>query len=115
MTGYRGRFRTEQILEVACPVCAAAPGRFCDRKGDRLSRQGKALAASGTPPSHTERMWLRQGHAEDEFPALRAGIKPGNYPAKGRDRRERELWPEDLAHMRTPPKPGTARASGYGI
>lgn len=70
---YRGdRFKTEQILEVSCPKCGAGHGQWCDRSRDRLKRRGAALRAQGTPPSHQERMWARQGHDESEFPALLA-------------------------------------------
>lgn len=102
-------FRAEQILEVPCPKCGAGAHQFCNRRRDKLSRQGKALAAAGTPPSHQERMWLRQGHSEEEFPALRAGIQPGDYPARGVNGGQGSLFD------RTIPKPGTARASGYGL
>lgn len=104
------RFRAEEILEVACPKCGVAPGRFCNRRGDKLSKQGKVLAASGTPPSHQERMWLRQGHSEEDFPALRAGIKPGDYQARGVNARQL-----DIGWGPSPAKPGTSRASGYGL
>jgi hypothetical protein len=83
---WQGRVKVEQILEVHCPKCGARPHQWCDRAGDRLSKRGKALAGAGTPPSHTERMWKRQGHEEHEFPALRAKQKPGQWdePAPGK-------------------------------
>jgi hypothetical protein len=77
------RYKTEEILEVVCPSCGAAAHCWCDRSADRLTGAGRRLRAQGTPPSHTERMWLRQGHDPVEFPALRAGLKPGEYQAKG--------------------------------
>ena len=74
---WQSRFKCEQILEVGCPKCSARPHEWCDRDGDRLSRQGRALLKAGTPPSHQERMWTRQGHAEHEFPGLLAKQRPG--------------------------------------
>jgi hypothetical protein len=79
---WSGRYRAEQILEVGCPRCGRPAGQFCNRDFDKLSRHGRELRAAGTPPSHQERMWLRQGHDPSEFDALRAGIKPGDYPHK---------------------------------
>lgn len=74
---WQSRFKTEQILEVSCPKCGAAPHAWCDRTGDKLSKRGAALARAGTPPSHQERMWVRQGHAVHEFPGLLARQVPG--------------------------------------
>lgn len=74
---WQSRFKTEQILEVSCPKCGAAPQKWCDRAGEKLSRAGAALRRAGTPPSHQERMWLRQGHDPREFPALLARQRPG--------------------------------------
>lgn len=72
-----GRFKCEEILAVGCPKCGALPHKWCDRAGDKLSKQGLALLKAGTPPSHQERMWMRQGHSEHEMPALLARQKPG--------------------------------------
>jgi hypothetical protein len=74
---FQNRYKTEQILQVECPKCHAGPQEWCDRSADKLSRRGKALRNAGTPPSHQERMWSRQGHDESEFPALLARQKPG--------------------------------------
>jgi len=74
---WQSRFKCEQILEVACPKCGAASHKWCDRAGEKLSKHGQALRKAGTPPSHQERMWSRQGHAEHEFPALLARQRPG--------------------------------------
>ncbi len=74
---WQQRYKVEQILEVRCPECGAKPHQWCDRSGDKLSRRGRALERAGTPPSHQQRMWLRQGHAEHEFPALLARQRPG--------------------------------------
>lgn len=76
---WQSRYRCEEILEVPCPRCGAWPHAWCDRTGDRLSKRGQALARAGTPPSHQERMWLRQGHDESEFPALLARQRPGEW------------------------------------
>lgn len=105
-------FRTEQILEIECPECGAKPGRFCDRKGDWLSREGRRLLAEGTPPSHTERMWLRQGHLESEFGEMRAkNSQPGSYQAKSTKRG----GVTGIGWDASPARPGSARASGYGL
>jgi hypothetical protein len=74
---WQQRYKTEQILEVDCPRCGARPHKWCDRAGDKLSKLGQRLLKAGTPPSHQERMWTRQGHAEHEFPALLAKQRPG--------------------------------------
>ena len=74
---WQQRYKTEQILEVGCPKCSAPPHKWCDRADEKLSKQGMALLKAGTPPSHQERMWIRQGHAEHEFPALLAKQRPG--------------------------------------
>ena len=87
---WQGRVKCEEILEVGCPDCGAKPGQWCDRTGDKLSRQGQQLAKAGTPPSHQDRMWIRQGHAEHELPGLRAKQRPG--------------WDED--------KPGSGKPAG---
>jgi len=71
------RFKTEQLLEVRCPKCGALPGKWCDRDGEQLSKQGHALLKAGTPPSHQERLWTRQGHAEHELPGLLVRQRPG--------------------------------------
>ncbi len=76
---WQSRFKCEQILEVGCPKCSAPPHKWCDRDGDKLSKQGRALLKAGTPPSHQERMWTRQGHAPHEFPALLAKQRPGGW------------------------------------
>ena len=90
------RFKTEQLLEVGCPKCDASPGRWCNRAGDKLSKQGMALLKAGTPPSHQERMWTRQGHALHEFPALLAKQRPG-------------LWDEGMTPAGKPPSRPAAR------
>ena len=74
---WQQRYKCEQILEVGCPRCGAKPHKWCDRAGDKLSKFGQRLLKAGTPPSHQERMWVRQGHAEHEFPALLAKQRPG--------------------------------------
>ena len=74
---WQNRYKTEQLLEVHCPKCRAKPQEWCDRDGEKLGRRARAMARAGTPPSHQERMWLRQGHEEREFPALLAKQKPG--------------------------------------
>jgi hypothetical protein len=74
---WQSRFKAEEILEVGCPKCGAKPHQWCDRAADKLSKRGQELRKAGTPPSHTERMWIRQGHAEHEFPALLARQRPG--------------------------------------
>ena len=74
---WQQRYNTEQILEMGCPKCGALPQKWCDRADERLSKHGQALRKAGTPPSHQERMWVRQGHAEHEFPALLAKQRPG--------------------------------------
>jgi len=87
---WQSRFKCEQILEVGCPKCGARPHQWCDRGTEKLSRRGQALAKAGTPPSHQERMWTRQGHAEHEFPGLLAKQKPGwdeTAPKAGKPRR----------------------------
>jgi hypothetical protein len=90
------RFKTEQLLEVGCPKCDASPGRWCNRAGDKLSKQGMALLKAGTPPSHQERMWTRQGHAPHEFPALLAKQRPG-------------LWDESMTPAGKPSSRPAAR------
>jgi hypothetical protein len=74
---WTSRFRTEEILEVECPKCGALPHKWCNREGEKLGRRARAMLKAGTPPSHQERMWLRQGHDEREFPALLARQRPG--------------------------------------
>ena len=74
---WQQRYKTEQLLEVGCPKCGAKPGQWCDRAADKLSKRGTQLRKAGTPPSHQERMWVRQGHAEHEFPGLLAKQRPG--------------------------------------
>jgi hypothetical protein len=74
---FQNRYKTEQILEVNCPRCGALPQEWCHRDAEKLSRYGKARMKAGVPPSHQERMWLRQGHDEREFPALLARQRPG--------------------------------------
>ena len=74
---WQQRYKTEQILEVGCPKCGAAPHKWCVRDGEKLSRRGQSLTKAGTPPSHQERMWIRQGHAEHEIPGLIAKQHPG--------------------------------------
>lgn len=76
---WQSRFKCEQLLEVGCPRCGAKPHAWCDRGGDKLSKRGHQLLKAGTPPSHQERMWTRQGHAEHEFPALLAKQRPGRW------------------------------------
>jgi hypothetical protein len=76
---WQGRYKTEEILEVGCPRCGSLPHRFCDRSGDRLTRRGEMLRRQGIPPSHQERMWLRQGHDLAELAGLRVAIRPGRY------------------------------------
>ena len=112
VTTYRERFRTEQILEVACPKCAAVPGRFCDRKGERLSAGGRRLRAEGSPPSHQERMWLRQGHDPAEFDALRGRQVPGDHQDRGKNTQVSGggVYANGKVHAA-----GSAAASGYGI
>ena len=108
---YRESFRTEEILDVACPRCGAAPGKFCDRKGERLSAGGRRLRAEGTPPSHQERMWLRQGHDPADFDSLRGKQKPGEYPAKGKN-----MQVSGGVYVKGKKRAeGSAAASGYGI
>jgi hypothetical protein len=59
-----------QILEVGCPVCGAKPGEPCSRtgrsyrtrNGGRWVTRTRALRDGEIPPSHQQRMWLRQGH-----------------------------------------------------
>jgi len=87
---WQGRVKCEEILEVSCPKCGAKPHAWCDRTGDKLNKHGQALLKAGTPPSHQERMWIRQGHAEHELPGLRAKQRPG--------------WDED--------KPGPGKPAG---
>lgn len=99
--------KVEQILEVDCPKCGARASTFCDRTGDKLRGQGKWLASQGMPPSHTERMWLRQGHDPLDFGELRQGLKPGRYPARGNGKKQRRMFRQG--------KPGTAAGSGYGL
>jgi hypothetical protein len=56
-------FTVEQILEVWCLVCLAPPGQWCRREMSEFrSLRDRVLAAQGTPRSHMERLWLRQGH-----------------------------------------------------
>jgi hypothetical protein len=74
---WQQRYKVEQLTEVSCPKCGARPGEWCDRGGERLSKHGQSLRKAGTPPSHQERMWTRQGHAEHEFPGLLAKQRPG--------------------------------------
>lgn len=74
---WQSRFKCEQILEVGCPKCGALPHKWCDRSADKLSGEGRRLLKAGTPPSHQERMWTRQGHAPHEFPGLLAKQRPG--------------------------------------
>ena len=93
---WQQRYKTEQILEVGCPKCGAKPHAWCDRAGDKLSKHGQALLRAGTPPSHQERMWVRQGHAPHEFPALLAKQRPGR-------------WDEPMSRTG---KPGTRAAGG---
>ena len=84
---WQGRVKCEEILEVGCPKCGAKPHAWCDRAGEKLSKQGQQLTKAGTPPSHQERMWVRQGHAEHELPGLRAKQRTGwdeDKPAAGR-------------------------------
>lgn len=53
----------EQILEMWCLVCLAPPGSGRLRKTSEFcGLRDRILAVQGTPPSHMERMWLRQGH-----------------------------------------------------
>ena len=92
---WQQRYKTEQILEVGCPRCDARPHQWCDRDGDKLSKQGTVKAKAGTPPSHQERLWTRQGHAEHELPGLTAKQRPG--------------WDEGMPRTG---KPGTAAARG---
>ena len=92
---WQGRVKCEQILEVGCPKCGAKPHAWCDRAGERLSKHGQALRKAGTPPSHQERMWVRQGHAEHELPGLVARQRPG--------------WDEGMPRTG---KPGTAAVRG---
>ena len=92
---WQGRVKCEQILEVGCPKCGAKPHAWCDRSSERLSKHGQALRKAGTPPSHQERMWVRQGHAEHELPGLIARQRPG--------------WDEGMPRTG---KPGTAAARG---
>ena len=83
------RYKTEQLLEVRCPKCGAGPQKWCDRTADELSKHGRALLKAGTPPSHQERLWTRQGHAEHELPGLLARQRPGwdeTAPGKGKPR-----------------------------
>ena len=75
----------EQILEVACPVCGAAQMAWCDRSGDRgylSTARGRRMAAEGTPASHQERKWIRQGHDPAEFPVLREREQAGRLRAQ---------------------------------
>ena len=74
---WQQRYKCEEILEVSCPKCGAEPHKWCDRADEKLSKRGRALLGSGTPPSHQERMWRRQGHADHEFAALLAKQRPG--------------------------------------
>jgi endogenous inhibitor of DNA gyrase (YacG/DUF329 family) len=74
---FQNRYKFEEILGVECPKCGAKPQEWCDRSGDKLGRRARAMLRAGTPPSHQERMWSRQGHDESEFPALLARQKPG--------------------------------------
>ena len=76
---WQARPKTEQILEVSCPKCGAKPHEWCDRAGDRLTPRGQALRKEGTPPSHEERMWSRQGHEPTKFPVLKAKQRPGRW------------------------------------
>ena len=76
---WQSRFKCEQILEVGCPRCGAKPHKWCDRNGDRLSKHGRALLKAGTPPSHQERMWTRQGHASTSY----RGCLPSSGPDGG--------------------------------
>jgi hypothetical protein len=82
-----GRYKCEQILEVACPKCGARPHQWCDRTGEKLTRRGTEQRNAGTPPSHTERMWSRQGHEPHEFPGLLARQKPGRWDEPAPPRR----------------------------
>jgi hypothetical protein len=94
------RPKVEEILEIACPVCAAPPGRFCDRS-DWFPRSaaGKALKAAGTPPSHAERMWShpKQGHGPAEFGELRERGRRNSDSGTAAARAPR---PEELAVAR---------------
>lgn len=101
--GRQNRPRIEDILEVRCPVCLVPPTAFC-RRAVREFRAStdKALAAAGTPPSHIERLWLRQGHGPADFPALRAGLgsvpprrklRVSLSPGRGARPAAREFWP----------------------
>lgn len=89
------RFRTEEILEVHCPKCGARPHDFCNRDQDRLSAVGRSLRSRGTPPSHTERLWLRQGHDPSEFAAMRAKIRPFKEAEVDQARTPRGGWTRD--------------------
>jgi endogenous inhibitor of DNA gyrase (YacG/DUF329 family) len=74
---FQRRYRIEQLLEVSCPKCGARPQDWCDRTDGELSQRGRELLRAGTPPSHQERMWARQGHDERELPVLLARQRPG--------------------------------------
>jgi len=94
---WEGRYKTEEILEVGCPRCGVLPGQFCDRDGERLRGRAAELRSQGTPPSHQERMWIRQGHTVADLGRLRARSQPVRYDrprprppaAAGRDSRPR--------------------------
>lgn len=72
---WSNRPTTEQVMEVWCLVCQAPPGQFCDRSRDWTPSTPDELAkaAAGTPPSHIERLWLRQGHDPAGLPPRRRG------------------------------------------
>ena len=74
---FQQRYRIEQLLEVSCPKCGARPRDWCDRTDGELTQRGRELLKAGTPPSHQERMWARQGHDERELPVLLARQRPG--------------------------------------
>ena len=97
---WQSRFKCEQILEVGCPRCGAKPHAWCDRAADKLSKRGHQLLKAGTPPSHQERMWTRQGHAEREFPALLAKQRPG-------------CWDEGMPRTGKPSRPAVASGEEF--
>lgn len=82
---FDSRPTAEQILEVDCLKCGALAGRWCDRSGDRgylSTARGRRMAAEGTPASHQERKWTRQGHDPAEFAGLRERERAGRCRAQ---------------------------------
>jgi hypothetical protein len=106
-------YKAEQVLEIECPRCQAPASRFCNRAGERLSKEGQRLRAERTPPSHRERLWARQGHDGSKFDQLRhRDCIPGKYQARGPGCRG---GGRVSGYRITGGSPGTSYGSGYGL